>query len=203
MAELDIDALVLGAVEIDLGDAVDLQQALAQAFRDLLQLSIVRPVAGHHEQDGIDVGKLVIDERPEHPRRQRGLHIRELPTDEVEQVRHLLRRRRVAEGDLHRGEGGLGIGLHLLEVRQLLQLLLDGVRDLALHFRRGGAGPNHRDVDDLDGKGRILGAPETLIGDEPEQAERHDQEQHQWRMTDRPGRQVETLHGTLPMIRYR
>ena len=133
--ELDEDALVLGAVEIDLGDARHLQQPLAQAFGDLLQLRVVGAVAGHHVEDGIDVAEFVVDDGAEHARRQLALHVGELLAQQIEQIRHVLRRREVLERDLHRGERRLGIGLHLLEVRQFLQLLLDGIGDLGLHFR--------------------------------------------------------------------
>ena len=42
--ELDVDLLVLRAVEIDLGDVLDLQQALAQSLGDLLHLRVVGAV---------------------------------------------------------------------------------------------------------------------------------------------------------------
>ena len=110
-----IDALVLGAVEVDLGDAGHLQQPLAHAFGGLLQLRVVGAVAGHHVEDGIDVGEFVVDDRAENARRQLALHVGQLLAQQVEQIRHVLRRGRILEGDLHRRERRLGIGLHLLE----------------------------------------------------------------------------------------
>ena len=65
--ELDEDALVLGAVEIDLGDAGHFQQALAHAFGGLLELGVIGAVAGHHVEDGIDVGEFVVDDRAQDP----------------------------------------------------------------------------------------------------------------------------------------
>ncbi len=67
---------------------------------------------------------------------------------------------------------GFDIGLHLLEERQFLQLLLDGVGDLGLHFLRGGARPDRRDVDHLYREERVLGAAEPLVGEEAGGAQR-------------------------------
>ena len=198
MRELDEDLLVLGAVEVDLGDARHLQQPLAHAFGGLLQLRVVGAVAGHHVEDGIDVAEFVVDDRAEQARRQLALHVGELLAQQIEQIRHVLGRRRILERDLHRGEGRLRIGLHLLEIGQFLQLLLDRIGDLRLHFRRGRARPDRRDVHHLDGEERILGAAEPLIGEEAGDAERDDQEQDQRGMADRPARKIEALHRTLP-----
>jgi hypothetical protein len=110
------------------------QQPLPKTFGRFLQLGVIGAVAGHHVKNGIDVGELVIDHRPEQAGRQLVLHVNELLANQVEQIRHLLRRRRIAEGHLHRGKAGFRVGLHLLEVRQLLELFLDGVGDLHLHF---------------------------------------------------------------------
>ena len=134
MRELDEDLLVLGAVEVDLGDVRHLQQPLAHAFGGLLQLRVVGAVAGHHVEDGIDVAEFVVDDGTEQAGRQLALHVGELLAQQIEQIRHVLRRRRVLEGDLHRRERRLRIGLHLVEIGQLLQLLLDGVGDLGLHL---------------------------------------------------------------------
>ncbi|MET4791471.1 hypothetical protein ABIF64_003649 [Bradyrhizobium japonicum] len=170
---------------------------VAEAFRDLLELGIVGAVAGHHVEDGIDVGELVVDDGSQNARRQLALHVGELLAQQIKQIRHVLRRRGIAEGHLERGEGRLGIGLHLLEIRQLLDLLLDGIGDLRLHLLRRRARPDHGDVDHLHRKERILGPPELLIGEEAGDAEYDHQEQDQRRMADGPGRKVEALHRTL------
>ena len=195
--EFDVDAFVLGAVEIDLGDACHLQQPLAHAFGGLLQLRIVGAVAGHHVENGIDVGEFVVDDRPEQACGQLALHVGELLAQQIKQIGHVLGRGRILEGDLHRRERRFGIGLHLLEERQFLQLLLDGVGDLRLHFLGGCARPDRRDVDHLHREERILGAAEPLVGEEPGGAERDHQEQDQGRMAHRPAREIEALHVTL------
>ena len=197
--ELDEDLLVLGAVEIDLGHARHLQEPLAHAFGGLLQLRVIGAVAGHHVENGVDVGEFVVDDGAEQTRRQLRLHVDELLAQQIKQVGHLLRRRRIPEGDLHRGEGRLRIGLHLFEIGQFLQLLLDGIGDLGLHFGSGRARPDRRDVHHLDREERILGAAEPLIGEEAGGAERDDQEQDQRGMADRPGRKIEMLHRASPL----
>src|SRR5689334_14316613 len=78
--KLDEDALVLGAEEIDLGDARHLEQPLTHAFGGLLELGVVGAVAGHHVENGVDVGELVIDDGTEHARRQLVLHVNDLLT---------------------------------------------------------------------------------------------------------------------------
>ena len=186
--------LVLGAVEIDLGDAGHLQQPLAHAFGGLLQLRVVGAVAGHHIENGIDVGEFVVDDGAEQIGGQLALHVDQLLAQQVEQIRHVLWRRRILERDLHRRERRLRIGLHLLEERQFLQLLLDGIGDLGLHLRGGGARPDRRDVHHLDREERILGAAEPLVGEEAGGAERDDQEQDQRGMAHRPAREIEALH---------
>ncbi len=72
VAELDEDPLVLHAVEVDLGHPVDLEQALAQAFRHALQLGVVGAWAGQHVEDGIDVAVFVVDGRGRDAGRQVG-----------------------------------------------------------------------------------------------------------------------------------
>ena len=197
MRELDEDLLVLGAVEIDLGHPRHFQQPLAHAFGGLFQLRVVGAVAGHHIEDRIDVAEFVVDDGAEQIGRQLALHVGELLAQHVKQIGHVLGRRRILEGDLHRRECRLRIGLHLLEIGQFLQLLLDGVGDLGLHFGGGRARPDRRDVHHLDREERIFGAAEPLIGEEAGGAERDDQKQDQRGMADRPAREIEALHDAL------
>ncbi len=187
MREFDEDAFVLGAVEIDLCYARHLQQALAHAFGRLFQFRVVGAVAGHHIEDGIDVGEFVVDDRTEQSRRKLALHVDQLFAQQVKQIRHVLRRSRILERDLHRRKCRLRIGLHLLEIRQFLQFLFDGVGDLGLHFGSRGAWPDRRDVHHFNREERIFGAAEVLVGDEAGGAERDDEEQNERGVADRPG----------------
>ena len=179
------------------GRVASMDGTLAHAFGGLLQLREVGAVAGHHIENGIDVAEFVVDGGAEQAGGQLALHVHELLAQHIEQVGHVLGRGRILEGDLHRRKRRFRIGLHLLEIRQFLQLLLDGIGDLGLHFRSGGARPDRGDIDHLDGEERVLGAAELLIGEEAGGAERDHQEQDQRRVADRPAREIEVFHLTL------
>ena len=156
LREFDEDLLVLRAVQIDLGDVLDLEQALAERLGDLLHLRIVGAVGGEHVEDRIDVAVLVIDRRPDQSGRQIVLDVADLLAQLVEQLRHVAGRRVVLERDLHRRECRLAVGRHLVEVGQLLQLLLDRIGDLRLHLGGCRARPHGGDDHDLDGERRIF-----------------------------------------------
>ena len=61
MAELDIDLLVLNAVDVDLDDVGDREQPLAQGFGSLLQLGKIGTVAGQGVHDRVDIAIFVVD----------------------------------------------------------------------------------------------------------------------------------------------
>src|SRR3981189_2735670 len=180
MREFDEDSLVLDAIEIDLGDAGYLQPTLAHAFGGLLQLRVVGAIAGHRIENGIDVAEFVVDDRAEQIGRKLALYVSDLLPQQIEQIRHVLWRRRILERDLHRSERRLRIGLHLFEVRQFLQLLLDGIGDLGLHLRSLSSRPDRRDVHNLDGKEGILRAAKPLVREEAGGAQRNHKEQNKW-----------------------
>ncbi len=196
--ELDIDLLVLHAVQVHLGNVGDFQQPLPHAFGDGLELGVIGAVAGHHVEDGIDVAVFIIDVRTNQAARQIALDVDQFLAQQIEQVRHILGRSVVLECHLHRGERRLGVGRHLVEVRQFLHLLLNGVGDLGLHFLRSGAGPDRSDDSELDGEGRIFRAPERAVGEKAGHAQRNDEEQDERGMGDGPGGQIEALHDPLP-----
>src|SRR4029077_12971455 len=60
------------------------------------------------------------------------------------------------------------------------------------------ARPDSRDDHDLDGERRILGAPQTPVGKHARDADHHNQEQHQSRMSDRPRGKIEVPHIPAP-----
>ena len=165
VAEFDEDPLVLHTVEIDLGHVLHLEQLLAHGLGHALELRKVGAVGGQRVEDGVDIAVFVIDVGADHLRGQVGADIAQLLAQLVEELRHFARRRVVLELDLHRREGWLGVGRDFVEIGQLLQLLLDRVRNLILHFLRRGAGPDRGDDSDLDGEVRILGAPELEVGE--------------------------------------
>jgi hypothetical protein len=68
----------------------------------------------------------------------------------IKKLWHLARRRVVLEGNLHRGKCRLGVGRHLVEIGQLLQLLFDRIGNLRLHLGGGSPGPRGGDDHDFD-----------------------------------------------------
>ena len=186
MREFDVDLLVLRAVEVDLGDVLDLEQALAERLGDLLHLRVVGAVGREHVENRIDVAIFVIDRRTDQSGRQIVLDVADLLAQLIEQLRHVAGRRVVLESDLHRREGRLGVGRHLVEVGQLLKLLLDRIGDLRLHLGGGCARPHGGDDHDLDGERRIFGASQAAVGKQARHAEHHDQEQDQGGMRNGP-----------------
>ncbi len=70
VAELDEDALVLRAVDVDLGDVRDAQQLNLHRLGDALELREVGPIRLHHVEQAVDVAVLVVDARPDQRGRQ-------------------------------------------------------------------------------------------------------------------------------------
>ena len=162
--EFDVDLLVLRAVQVHLGDVLDLEQTLAERLGDLLHLRVVGAVGCQHVENRVDVAVLVVDRRPDQAGRQIVLDVADFLAQLIEQLRHVAGRRVVLEGDLHRRECRLVVGGHLVEVRQLLKLLLDRVGDLGLHLGGRRARPDGGDDHELDGERGIFGAAQASIG---------------------------------------
>ena len=197
--EFDEDLLVLRAVQIDLGDVLDLEQALTERLGDLFHLRIIGAVGGQHVEDRIDVAPFVIDRRPDQSGRQIVLDVGELLAKLVEELRHVAGRRVVLERDLHRREAGFAVGRDLVDEGQLLHLLFDRIGDLRLHFRGCRARPHGGDDHELDGERRIFAAPQAAVGEQAGGAEHHDQEKNQSGMRNGPRRDIETAHRALPL----
>ena len=78
VAELDEDALVAHADDIDLGDTLRAQEALAHDLRIVLELGERHVGARQHVDGGIDVAVLVVEEGSLHALRQRRAAVVEL-----------------------------------------------------------------------------------------------------------------------------
>ena len=124
----------------------------------------VGTVAGQHVEDGIDVAILVIHVGASQVAGQLAADVVELLAQLVEELRYLTGWRVVAKADIHRRKAGLGVGDDLVEPRQLLQLLLDQIRNLVLHLLRRSAGPDGRHDHVLDGEVRVFRTSERAEG---------------------------------------
>ena len=95
--ELDVDALVLRAEDVDLGDVRQLQQPLADLVHVVPQLLAGEAVGGEAVDDAVGVAELVVEERAEDAERQRVADVAHLLAHLVPDVRHPGRGRRVLQ----------------------------------------------------------------------------------------------------------
>ena len=161
--ELEVDLFVLRADEIDLGDVGNAAQLAAHALGMIAQLAMGEAVRSQGKYQRIGIAELVVEERPLNSLRQRLLDVADLLARLIPEVGHLGRRRRVLEGHEDDGLAGLGVALQVIEIRQLLELLLDAVRDLLHSLKRGRSRPQRLHDHRLDGEGRILLAAELAV----------------------------------------
>lgn len=177
MGELDEDALGLFADDVDLLHARYMQQALTQGLGVAHQVALRLAPGFEREQGEGDVRILIVDQRADHPGRQRLGLVADLLARLVELLEHLR-----GWGGVEQRQGGEGqpracIGFAAVVPAQFLQALLDLLGDLILHFLGGGARPGGDDGHDLDGEGRVFGTPQLEEGDETRQGDQADQEQ--------------------------
>jgi hypothetical protein len=200
VAELDEDLLRPLADDVDFVDVRHAQQALADVLGAGLEVGEAHAVGGEHVERGIDVAVLVVEVRAGDAGRELALDVADLLADLVPEFLHLGWRGLVAERDADERAAGLRVALDAVEVRQLLQLLLDLVDGLRLQLRCRRSGPADMHDHGLDREVRILGAAEIEIGVDAGGAEQDDHEQDERPMRDRPFRQIEALHDVHPVL---
>ena len=135
--ELEEDLLVLGAEDLDLGDVGDQEQARARILDEVAQLAMGEAVGREAVDDAEDVAELVIEERPDHPARQRVPDVADLLAHVVPAVRHLAAGAVAAQIDEDRGEPGAGVAGQEVEAGDLLELALDALGHLRGRCPRG------------------------------------------------------------------
>ena len=107
----------------------------------------------------------------------------------------------ILQVDEDRGLARGRVALQVIEVRRLLELALEAVRDLLERVADRGAWPSDLHDHGLDGEVRILAASEPQVGPD---ARHHDDEHeidHERTMPDRPFGEVEAVHQTAPRRR--
>ena len=87
--ELQVDLLVLGADEIDLGNVRDAAQLAAQTLGMVAQLAMRKAVRGQGEDQRVGVAELVVEERALNSLRQRLLDVADLLARLIPEIRHL------------------------------------------------------------------------------------------------------------------
>ena len=98
-------------------------------------------VGRQHVERRVDVAVFVVEIRADDARRQLAPDVADLLAHLVPKLLHLGRRRLVGEENPDERNARLRIAFDAVEVGQLLQLLLDLVGDLRLHFGSRRAGP--------------------------------------------------------------
>ncbi len=133
-------------------------------------------VGGEGVDDAERLAELVVEERAEHAAREGALDIGDLLAHLVPEVRDLGGARRVLEVYEDDGASGRGIALEKIDMRHLLELLLQPVGHLFEHVFDRRAGPHRLHDHRLDGEGRVFVAAEADVGVDPR---RHDQDQRE------------------------
>ncbi|MCY1408998.1 hypothetical protein D9M71_243320 [compost metagenome] len=146
----------------------------------------------------VDVGILVVEERPEDALGQAPRFVGELLAGLVEEFLDISRPGGIQVLQLHGDEAGLGDGFHPVVQVQFLQALFQTVGHLLLHFPRGGARPGGGDGHGLDREGRVLGTAQLAEGDGAGSKGGEDQEQGDGPVAHREGGEVEAAHLTAP-----
>ena len=188
VAELDEDALLAHADDVDLGDALRAQQALAHDLRIILELGERDVGARQHVDGGVDVAVLVVEEGPCTPCGSVGRLSLSFLRTWYQASSTSFCPRRILELHLNDGDARPRVGLDVVEKLELLQALLELVGDLILHLLGGGAGPCCADDHRLDRERGILGAAEVEVAHEPRHREHDDEEQHERGMLRPPRR---------------
>ena len=139
--EFEIDFLVLRAEKVDLRNVGNAEQLGSCPFGIVAQLALGEAIRGQREDQGISIAELVVEERTLHALRQGLLDVADLLSHLIPEIGHVRCTGRVLQIHEHHGLAGLGIALEVIEVRQLFELLLDAIGDLAHGVQGGRPGP--------------------------------------------------------------
>ena len=140
--ELHIDALVLGPENVDLRDVRQLEQLLADVVHSVPQLSMREPIRGEAVDDAVGVAELVVEAGADDALRHVVLDVVDFLAHLIPDVRHLSRACRNLQVDEDRGLARGRVALQVVEVRRLLELALEAVRDLLEHVADRGPRPS-------------------------------------------------------------
>ena len=188
---LDEDALLLQAEQVDLGDAGYAQQNIAGTLGEILELGIAKTVASKGVKRDVGIAEFIIEEGADHAFRQRLADVADLLARLIERILDRLTAHGALEVDKDVGKAGSGVGAQEIEARRLLQLALDLVDHLVLHFLRGGARPNSLHHHDAEGEVWVFLLANAQKRKTTCREQQHEQERGEAAMADGPPRQVE------------
>ncbi len=142
--ELDEDALVLRAQDLDLGDVGDMQEFGADLLDIVAQFAMREAVRGEAVDDAERVAEIVVESGADDAGRKRVPDVADALADMIPDVRHLLRCGRAFQIDEDGGDAGAREAAQEVEMRRFLQLALEPLGDLLERLFDGGAGPGRR-----------------------------------------------------------
>ena len=196
--DLEIEALVLRADDIDLVDIRHQQQAGAHALHVVAQLAM-REAVGHDAiDDRVGVAELVVEGRADDPLRQRPADVVDLLADLVPDIRNILWRNAPLQSHSDRCASRHRIAGDVVHIRRFLDLLFDLLGDLKKGVGDRRARPLRLNDHVLDGEGRIFGAAETAVRPRARRKQHDHDERDERTMVDRPFREIEGSPHVVP-----
>ena len=189
--DLQIEALVLRADDIDLVDVLHQQQARAHALHVVAQFAMREAVGDDAVDDRVGVAELVIEGGADDPLRQRPADVVDLLADLVPDARNVLRRDAALEGHSDRCAPRNRIAGDVVHIRRFLDLLFDLLGDLKKGVGNRCARPLRLNDHVLHGEGRIFGAAETAVRPRARRKQHDHDERDERTMVDRPFREIE------------
>ena len=154
--EFNVNALVLGPKNVDLGYIRQLEQLLADVNDVIPQLPVCESVRGEAVDDAVGVAELAVEAGADDSLGQRVADVAHLLAHLLPDARHLCRRRRVLQVDEDRGLPRARVALQVVQARRFLQLALDAVGNLLERVADRGARPCGLHHHGLDGEVRDL-----------------------------------------------
>jgi hypothetical protein len=188
VADLDEHALRHIADEGDFAHILDAQQCEPHRLRVAFEVGPRRLGRGQHVDGGVDVAVLVVEKRTDHALRKLAATVGQLLAHLIPSVGGLPPTHAILQLHGQHGCAWTRVGAHVIELRKLLQPLLQRVGDEALHVLGRAARPGNLDDHGLDGKRGVLGASELRVGPGAGERRGDDQEQDERGMADGPGR---------------
>ena len=189
--ELDQHLFLLHADQVDLAHIRHAQNAPPRGIHRVAQLGHGKPFGGEAVDDPESIAEFIVEDRADHALRQKRGQIAHLLAHLIPDIRHHGGRRVIAQVDEDHRLAGAGIAVQPVQMRGLLQLVLQPVGDKVHHVRARSAGPIGRHDHGLDGEGRVLVARQVHVAEGSGHQRRDHQKDHERPVGQRPGRQVE------------
>ncbi len=199
--EVDVDHLVLGAKNINLGDIGDQQEARTDVLDRIAQLPVGETIGGEGIDDPEGVTELIVEKGADDPLRQGVAHVGDLLTHLIPGVRNLPALRTPLEVHEDGGFAGAREAAQIIQGLDLLESPFESFGDLldrVIHVR---ARPDCPDDHGAKGEGRIFGAAELVEGTDPGDQHRDHDENSDRAVANSPLGKVEAAHGDVPSNR--